>query len=350
MPPWETYSTARLADLAAGMKRGMKRDMILGVIQESLMADMLSFTTDPNLSTEGWRYDSYNTPTWNALNSDIDSTWVQGKPLVFGKYRLARHIDIDVALQRDRRMGRAVEDQKKLLDVGTARVFNEQFIAGSQAAEPNSFDGMEVLIRSMDDAQRVYPAEGQLDLSTLSIDDSGKTSMLRFFDLIDDAIDRIDGHDPTAILMNRDMSLKFRSMARWAGLRGDNHDWIESGMGFKNTRDMGSTAATKPRFIYNGPGGPTPVYDLGINTADDAPVIRNDYLDPVANTSDNTHIWVIKLGKQHIEGLQTAEPTFKPIGLLEDRETVRVRFVWICGLAIWNQRSASLLGGIKIRN
>lgn len=326
-----------LADHAAAQTEKLKKGVYLGIIQEGVIPDILSFSSTSGLSKTGVRYDGVNEPDFIPINGTIAEKSQRGKNLSFGVYELALHLDIPEPLERDDGVIEKPSTRQAMLALrGAAYKVNDQFVNGDQAVDPNGFEGIVKILGNLAAAQTVGATE--IDISGAPTD----AVIQSFIDRIDEAIDAIDGHKPTFALCNRQFGLRARSMFRRADLLGNDEDWIRDGFPFGDQRKTLQTKSTDPMFIYQ----KIPFYDLGVRADQTTQIITNAYAEGGSATA--TRLFFVKAGEDNVEGLQRTPPSITDVGMLHDKNVRRRRFLWDLGLGVWGSRSLSLAAGIKV--
>ncbi len=325
-----------LAEQVVAATEPLKKGVILGLVQESAILDLMTPRSTGALHIAGVRYDNDIEPDWVPSNGTIAEKSTRGKNLSFGVYKMALHLDIDVALQNDQGViERPASRQAKMLVIGTAKKINYTFVNGDQGADPNGFDGIEKIIGNLAASQSVGATE--LDISGAPTD----AVIQSVIDRMDTAIHAINGHRPDFALINATTGLRLRSCFRRANLLGTTEDWIKNGMPFGNIRQSLKTAATKPMFMYQN----IPFFDIGERRG--AAIMLNTYTEG-GSTGTGSRIYFVKASSEDAELLQYAAPKFQPIGLLENKDTERTRFTQTLGLGVWRGDSLAKVQGIRV--
>lgn len=335
-------ATLTLAQYAQLEKQPLAKGIMLGISMEGLIADILSFRNlDGALSETGVRYDEVIEPDWVALDGTISSGTANGKPLSYSVYQMAKHIDVPVLLEGTKtQLARASVQQTKLAIKGASYKINDCFINGDQASDANQFEGINKIVSQMDTAQTITPGS-EIDISTYN---SGEANQL--FDGLDQLFHAVEGHKPDAVFCNDTFLLRFESVLRQAGLRGNTYDWVEANFRIDDPRRTERTAATKPAYTYKD----VPFYDMGVKADQSTRIIGNAYTDGVG--SSKTRIFAVKFGEDDVEGLQAAPLAVKDVtsgdSTLEDKEVRRKRLTWTVGMGVWGPRSIAKLEGVKV--
>jgi len=327
-----------LAEHVIAQIEPLKKGVFLGILRESIVSDMMSFRSTSRLHEAGIRYDQVIEPDFIPINGTIAEKTARGKNLSYGLYKMAVHLDMDVALQNDEGvLERPSARQAKLAVIGSAYKLNDYFVNGDQGADPNGFEGINKIIGNLASSQSVGATE--LDIRTNPSDDTIQSVI----DRLDEGFHAIQGHKPDFGLINAQTGLRLRSIFRRADLLGVDKDWVNDGMPFGNIRQKLQSAATKPMFIYQN----TPFYDIGVKASQTTQIMLNTYTEG-GSTSAGSRIFLVKKGEDDTEMLQYAAPLMKPIGLLEGRDVERSRFTWSLGLAVWGSKSLVKVQGLRV--
>lgn len=331
-----------LAEHVVAQTEPLKKGVFLGLSQECLIGDLLSWRSTGSLSVAGVRYDGVIRPEWNALNDPFVEKTVKGKNLSYGVYRMGVHIDIENPLERDDGVKERPSTRQTMLAIkGAAYELNNVFINGDQAGNPNQFEGIEKLLTNLGASQTV----GSSEIDIRPAQNPTAAVMQSFVDRIDEAIDAVNGRRPDFALCSRRFGLTARSIFRRLQLTGDNYDWVK-GMPMGDIRQTLRTASTKPMFVYGG----VPFYDIGNavdETGAETPIIRNDYVE--ASSSAATRVYFVKQSEHDLEGLQFAPLSMKKIAdTLEDKDVQRHRLTWMVGLGAWSKDCLSVAKGIRV--
>lgn len=326
-----------LAEWAVGQTNKITKGVTLGIVRESVVMDIMPFSTSKQLTVTGMRYDSVITPEFVPINGTIPEKTTRGKNLSYGVYELALHMDIPEVLEMaEDQVEKPAQRQIKQAILGGAYKVNDQFINGDQGVDPNGFEGLEKLVGQLDAAQTVGASE--IDIS------GAPTSAViqSLVDRIDQGIYQIDGHKPSFGLLSGVAGLRIRSMFRREKLVGDHYDWVRQGFPFGNIRASLKTKSTDPVFVYNN----IPFYDIGPKDDMTTQIIGNAYAE--GGSAAATRIYLVKAGDDQMEMLQFSPPDVRRIGVLEDKNTERHRYTHRLGTAMWGHRSVVKIQGVKV--
>jgi hypothetical protein len=185
------------------------------------------------------------------------------------------------------------------------------FIKGDSSSDPREFDGL----------QRRIPA------GSSQLIDAGATSggnALSLF-LLDTLISRVD--DPTALIMNKTMSLRLTQAARSTTVGGF-ITWEVSAFGQRVA-------------MYNG---------LPILIADEdnqgQQILPFTEANPGGGTAASTSIYCVSMGDGALIGLQNGPVDTRDLGELETKPVLRTRVEWFSSISVKSGKSIARLRGI----
>jgi len=186
------------------------------------------------------------------------------------------------------------------------------FVKGDSSADPREFDGL----------QRRIPA------GSSQLIDAGATSggdALSLF-LLDTLISRVD--DPTALIMNKTMSLRLTQAARATGVAGF-ITWELSSFGQRVA-------------VYNG---------LPILLADEdnqgQQILPFTEANPGGGAAASTSIYCVSMGDGRLIGLQNGPVDTRDLGELETKPVLRTRVEWFSSISVMSGKAIARLRGIK---
>ena len=333
-------STITLAQYAMLQKQPLSKGVALGIAQEGVIADIMSWRSlGGALSETGIRYDEVISPDWVPIDGTIATKSAQGKPLSFTVSKMAVHIDTPVELDDNNKdsVERVSVRNTKLAIKGAAYALNDAFINGDQGTDGNQMEGINKLVAQLDASQTI--GSTQLDLTASYTDALAESLWSR----LDEGFHACEGHKPSAAFANSTFLLKMRSLLRQNHLYGDNHNWVEHAFDIDDPRRSLRTAATRPAFVFQG----VPFYDLGVKADQTTKVIGNTYTEG-GSSAAGTRVFLVKFSEEDLEGIQAKPLSVDDIGMLEARDVRRKRLTWLPGLAVWGPRSIVKLQGIKV--
>jgi len=332
-------STVTLAQYATLEKEPLAKGIMLGMAMEGVISDLVSWrSTGGALSETGVRYDTFPQPDFISLDGSITTKSVDGTPLSYSVYQLAQHIDVPRLLEKSNKnqLESQFTRQTMLTIKGAAFKVNDTFINGDQASDANSFEGLNKLVADLGSSQTVGATE--IDMTGAYSDALAES----VFSRVDSIYHACEGHKPSAVFANDTFILKFRSFLRQAGIRSDTYDWVEAAFDVNDPRRSQRTAATRPAFIYQD----VPWYDLGTSDGASTRIIGNAYAE--GGSAAATRLFAVKFSEEDLEGIQLEPMHVENIGLLEDKDVLRKRFLWTLGLANWGPRSIVKGAGFKV--
>jgi hypothetical protein len=268
---------------------------------ESIAGNALKYNREDTLPGVGFRgVNEAFTESVGVLNPITESLVIAGG-------------DLDVDRFIVQTMGanqRAVHEGMKVKAL--AHRWTLAFIKGDSSADPREFDGL----------QRRIPA------GSSQLIDAGATSggdALSLF-LLDTLISRVD--DPTALIMNKTMSLRLTQAARATGVGGF-ITWELSSFGQRVA-------------VYNG---------LPILLADEdnqgQQILPFTEPNPGGGAAASTSIYCVSMGDGALIGLQNSGIDTRDLGELETKPVLRTRIEWYAGLAVMSGKAVARLRGIR---
>lgn len=332
-----TYTLAQYAKME---KQSLRKGILIGLAQEGVIADLMTWRNIDALSEAGVRYDAVPTPAFINLDDSISEATVDGHPLTHSVYRMAHHMDIPVPLEDNTAevLAKPSAQQIRMAIKGAAYVVNDRFVNGDQGTDPKGFNGINKLVAELGSAQTVDNTT-EVDATASYTSAMGQTVI----NLVHLAMHRTEGHMPTAAFANSDFLLKFEEILRREQLLGNNYNWKEAALEVDDPRRSLNTASTKPAFVYRN----VPFFDLGTTGDQSTKIIGNTYTEG-GSTAHGTRVFFIKQSPEDLEGLQNDPLRVRPIGLLEAKDNYRFRLTWSLGLAMWGPRSITKLQGIRV--
>lgn len=279
--------------------------LLTGVIetiaQESPILQRLPFV---EIVGNGLSYNRENTAP-SAAFYDVGDAWAESTP-TFTQATASLKIlggdaDIDNFLKSTRSNIQDLEAAVVQLKARAVQsLFDDTFVNGDDSADPNSFDGIDLLASA-----------GQ----TVSMGtDGGSLSLAK----LDELIDKVRGGKPDLLLMSRRSRRSLNILARTSG------SFLE---------------ADRDEF-----GNMLQFYD-GI------PIGLNDYISDaqtVGTSSDCGAIYAMQFGEGAVAGLTAPGGlTVERVGSLETKDASRIRVKWYAGLALFNTVKLAKLTGVR---
>lgn len=326
-----------LQQYATVEKNPIAKGLMLGIAQEGVIADLLLWRSINALNETGTRFDQVPSISFVPLDGTIPESTVDGHQINHAVYQILQHIDIPKPLDDFNAplVQRASVTQLDLAKRGIAYKINDQFVNGDQGSDPNGFNGLNKIVGNLASAQTI--GASQLDITAASNTQAA-------IDRLHQGMHFVDGHMPTASFGNAQFLLRFESILRQATLLGSFYNWKLASLEVDDPRELGSSAAKNPSFVYRD----IPFYDLGFKYDQTTQVILNTYTDGGLGSSDNTRVFFIKEGPQNIEGIQASPLTVSDPIELESKDNYRWRLKWLLGIAPWGPRCVTKVIGLKV--
>lgn len=330
-----------LAQAAQLEKQPLKKGIMLGLTQESVISDIMTWRDIGSLAETGVRYDEVITPDWIPLGGSISSKAANAKPLSYSIYEMALHIDVPTMLEnQDGDMLERQSVRQSMLAIrGAAYQLNDVFINGDQGVNANQPEGMNKLVAGMDAAQTIGASE--IDISATA---TSTTNMLAMERLLD-STDFIEGHGGGSMIAgfcNGSFARQFRKIIMREKLMGDTHNWIADTFQVNDPRVTQRTKATKPSFVFNN----IPFYNIGKKADQTTDIIANTYAE--GGSAGATRVFIVRFGDEDVEGIQGGPLDVTNIGPLEATNNLRKRLTWRPGIAAWGPRCIVKVQGIKV--
>ncbi len=278
----------------------LQRGVIETIIKDSPILQLLPFMT---IEGNSYKYVQENT-LGSADFYAVNATWAEGAATFTQQSAtlaiLGGDADVDNFIQRTAsnvQDQRAIQVAKKSKAV--AQKFEDTFVNGSTATDPNSFNGVKNLITNVD--QVVTAGANGASLTTA---------------MLDDLIDRVKAGKPDVLLMSKRSRRKLKSL-----LQASAH-YVE----------RGESSYGRQVMLYDG-----------------IPVEVSDWISDAetqGTSSVCSSIYALSFAAEEaLSGLQNGGIEVIDVGQLETKDASRVRIRWYCGLALFNQlRCGKLIG------
>jgi len=301
-----------------------KDPLLSGVLNALLMrSDVtaeLPWTTIGTLSQRTTRWKTLPAVTFRKINGAFSSDIGRYDQLDETVTSLGVDIDVDVMLDRDQAsMADPRATQAEMATASMAYTFNDSFINGDQASDPDTFNGLKKRVANLPAAQTIKAATNGLDVN------SSDANRHTFLDLIEQAIYELEG-EADLIIGN---GTSFRALG-------------------SVTRRLGLLDTTMDQFGRRirrfGEGGPRMV-DIGTKGDQTTAIIGNT--ETVGTSSATTSLYFVRLGEgTYLHGIQEFPVRTKDLGERESQPQMRTRVEWTPGIAQWNDRSVVRVTGL----
>ena len=320
-----------LAELSKIETDTLRKSVIDTLLMESNLMQFVPWETIGQLATTIVRIQDLPSVGFRKINAGYASTEGHFEQAVEHISLMGCYMDCDKAIARAKN---TIADARAITQVmalkGVAYKFNDKFINGDPATDPEEFKGMQ---KRVDDVV----TEGFTDQY---IDNAGTYGAARdagilyatadrhnFLNKLDELIYSIKGHNPDFLLMNKKMLLALRAALRVEKL-------------LDNTRDMFDRVVD----VYQG----CRLVDVGVKANQTTEIITNTEDPQSLYTSDlSTSIYAVKFGiGDMLWGIQEYPLEVTDKGELEATPVYRTELDWPLGLALADPRAIGRLYNI----
>lgn len=305
--------------------------VIQGLLTRSRAMQIIPWANAPALNIRVTIWGTLPTNTFRKINdayTESAGSRTQSEETV---YPIGGYTDTDVIFIRNPAAFVSEKaDQLEMRIASLSYTFNDYFINGSQATDPDGFTGIKNRIAGLPSTQSIVAATNGLDVKASTANQNS------FVDLLDQLIQSIDNGGDVggrlAFWMNDTTILGISSTLRRLGL-------------LDQTRDMFG------RYIdaYKG----IPFYDIGVKADQTTKIITNT--ETTGASSLTTSIYLTKMmegdqnadsGGQWLHGLQLYPMDVIDHGRLQTKPAERMEIDWPIGLAHFHKRTMARLSGI----
>lgn len=198
---------------------------------------------------------------------------------------------------------RSTHEEMKIKSLGLA--WTRKFFKGDHIANPREFDGLQTRVVG-NQLMSAGTTSGGAALSLAALDEAISNTL-----------------NPTGILMDRRLGLKFSAAARNPSI-GGYITWAPNEFG-------------KRIMFY----GDLPILTIDLDNEQEQilPFTETSYTG--ADTS--TSLYVVSMGPAGLTGLQNGTMEVEDLGILESQPVFRTRIEWLNGIAIFNGRAVTRL-------
>ena len=298
--------------------------MLSGVLNTLLMRsniiEEMPWDTIGTLSQRTTRWKTLPAVTFRKINGAFSGDIGRYEQVEETVTSLGIDIDVDVMLDRDQG---ATSDpratQSEMAIASMAYTFNDTFINGDQASDPDAFNGLKKRVANLPSAQTITAAANGLDVN------ASDANRHTFLDLLEQAIYELEG-EADLIIGNGTSFRALGSVTRRLGL-------------LDTTRDQFGR-----RIRRFGEGGPRMV-DIGTKSDQSTAIITNT--ETQGASSATTSLYLVRFGLgQYLHGIQEFPVRTKDLGERESQPQMRTRVEWTPGLAQSNDRSVVRIKGL----
>jgi hypothetical protein len=310
-----------LVESAKLSRDNLQRGIIETFVQESVIMDRIPFLA---INGNAYAYTTEGTLPgieFRAVNSAYaESTGTvnqASEKLVI----LGGEADVDTFIQQTRS---DLQDQRatqsRLKVKAAVYAYQNAFVNGDVAVDPNSFDGLKKRLVG----SQVLSTPGANGFSIVGADDATR---LAAFDLLDELLAAVPGINGSngALIMNNLIRARFASAGRRAKI------------------DLGSTTVNgKTYSTYQG----IPMIDLG-DTALGARILPQTETRGTSTASSS--VYAVKYGEDEgdggVTGLTNGGIMVEDLGKLQSKPAWRTRIEFFTGLAVFSGKAAARLPG-----
>lgn len=309
-----------LVESAKLSKTNLQRGVVETFVQESKVLDRIPLKT-----IEGNAY-AYNEEAtlpgveFRAVNSAYSESTGTVNQKTETLVILGGDADVDTFIQQTRsdlNDQRAEQDRMKVK--AASMKFQDAFINGDVATDPNSFDGLK---KRLTGGQVIDAGANGLPIIGASSDDRHA-----FFDKLDELMAAVKGGAPDVLYMNNLVKSWLASAARREGFHKQERDEFGRIVDFYNE---------------------VPFVDLGENLAGERILPQTEKVGAKEGTSS---IYAVRFGSDEgdraVTGLTNGGVQVKDLGELQSKPAYRTRIEFFCGLAVFGPGAARLRGAYR---
>jgi len=295
----------------------LSNDMLLQGVVETIIKDSPILQRLPFIEIvgNGLTYNQEKTlPTIDFY--DVGDIWAESTPTFEQKTAnlkiMGGDADVDNFLKATRSNLQDLETAVIELKAKALRVkFEETFIYGDLATNPNQFDGLRKLVDTTTAGDQLIAM--------------GATGATLTLDKLDELIDVVKGGKPDVLLMSRRSRRKINALVRAAG-----------GMVDSDRDKWGN-------FVQLWDGIPIGVNDWILDTH-----LVADSVETATTSGTCSTIYAIQLGEGALCGLTSpGHLQAEHVGSLESKDASRTRIKWYVSLALFSSVKAAALIGVK---
>lgn len=315
-----------LAELSKIETDTLRKSVIDIFLMESDVMQFVPWETIGQLATTIVRMQDLPSVGFRKVNEGYSATIGHFEQKVENISLMGCYMDTDKAIARAKN---TIADARAIAQVmamkATSYKFNDKFINGDPATDPEEFKGLQ---KRVDDVV----AEGFTEQYINNEGTSGDGILLsdgesyNFLNKLDQLIYSIKGHQPDMLLMNKKMLLALRAVLRKTKL-------------LDNSRDMFDRRVD----MYSG----CRLVDIGVKADQTTEIITSTETLEDAGAAESTSIYAVKFGiGELLWGIQEYPLEVEDKGLLEGSPVYRTELDWPLGLALADPRSIGRLCGI----
>jgi len=315
-----------LAELSKIETDTLRKSVIDTLLMESNLMQVVPWETIGQLATTIVRVQDLPSVGFRKINEGYAAGIGHFEQKVENISLMGCYLDCDKAIARAKN---TIADARAIAQVmalkAMAYKFNDKFINGNPATDPEEFKGLQ---KRVDDVYTDGYTEQYIDNAGTSGDgillSTGESH--NFLNKLDQLIYSIKGHSPDFLLMNKKMLLALRSLLRKEKL-------------LDNTKDMFDRVVD----VYQG----CRLVDIGVKADQLTEIITNTETLEAAGAAESTSIYAAKFGiGELLWGIQEYPLEVEDKGLLEAKPVYRAEVDWPLGLALADPRAVGRLYGV----
>ena len=267
-----------LADIAKQSAAPMQKGFILDLLRYSDLLAAIPFDNVDGLQVNGQRWQTLPSAGFRKLNGGYTESSGTVEEISETLALLGGDVKIDKVGEKVKSLSESpLATNMKMKAKAVAFAFNDAFINGDQAINPDSFEGMKKRVANMPSRMTIDLAVATVSLKVMA----SATNEKLFLDALHTAIKYVDG--ATHIFVNENTWIKFGSVLRDLGLVYDiAHLYDRQWQTFANV----------------------PLVDVGLKSDKTSEIIPNNE-DPGNATLDATSIYVARMDSDDgLRGIQ----------------------------------------------
>lgn len=322
------YTLAQLAEVETD---AITKGIIQNIIRDSKVMSVIPWENVSSLTTQGLRWETLPSVAFRKINANytegtdghVTNVWESVYPFG-GEIRFDR---LFKKVTNTLVPPQVLQTEMKVKSM--AFTFNDYFINGDHATDPDGFEGLKKRVDGMPSRQSVYFAGA----AVAALDPKASAANARtYFDKFEEMFAHCNNGNVSAIILNEGMKLGFGSVLRYAGTVG--------GMGLL---DITKDSFDRPLYTYRG----VPFFDIGLKK-DQSTEIITDTETAGDGGADATSIYVVSFGTgdQQLTGIQLGPLEKIPLGVEKGDLTEGLAIEWTVGLM--NLGSYSIVRGRNV--
>ena len=313
-----------LAELSKIETDILRKSVIDTLLMESNVLQMVPWETIGQLATTIVRVQDLPSVGFRKINEGYAATTGHFAQNVESISLMGCYMDCDKAIARAKN---TIADARAVMQImalkSAAYKFNDKFINGSPATDPEEFKGLKERVNDVNAEGFTNQYIDVVEADKLPGDAAANHA---FLDKLDELIYAMKGHNPDFLFMDKKMLLVTRSILR--------HEKL-----LDNTRDMFDRVID----VYQG----CKLVDIGVKANQTTSIIPID--ETLGGGTGETSIYAVKFGiGELLWGIQEYPLEVEDKGLLEAKPVYRTELDWPLGLALADPRAVGRLYGIKV--